>query len=99
MMTGVGQVLGRAVLGLALLVLVASGASADEGGGAPVAGGLRDGGPRLGSLYGAPGFRGYSGFGSVNGGDRLSRYGRPLSPFPCPYPTLYVVPTGGAGSR
>jgi hypothetical protein len=98
-MTEVGRVLGGAVLGLALGALVAGGASADEGGGARGAGGFRDGGLRLGSFYGAPGFSGYSGFGSVNGGDRLSRYGRPLSPFPCPYPTLYVVPTGGAGSR
>jgi hypothetical protein len=97
-MTVVGRMMGGAVLWLAM---VAGGgtAFADGNGGVRGGGGLRDGGAHVGSLYGAADVRDYGGFGSAAGADRLGHYGRPLSPFPCPYPMLFVVPNGGSGPR
>jgi hypothetical protein len=97
-MTIVGRMLAGTVLGLAM-VTGAGTAFADGNGSVRGGGGSRDGGAQVGSLYGAADVRDYGGFGSATGAGRLAHYGRPLSPFPCPYPTLFVVPNGGAGPR
>jgi hypothetical protein len=99
-MTVTGRMLGAVVFGLALGAMLggAEPALASGDGGMHGGGSFRDGGSQVGGFYGRPDFKEYS-FGSGTVLGRLSHYGRPVSPFPCPYPTLYVVPNGSAGSR
>jgi hypothetical protein len=97
-MTDLRRILGVVTLGLAL-VTAAGPAMADEGNDGRGDGGFRDGGVNLGGFYRGPDSRAHSGAGSNYGLGRQSTYGRPVSPFPCPYPSLYIVPSGGWEAR
>lgn len=97
-MTIVRRILGVVALGLAL-VAAARPVMAEDGNDGRGGGGFRDGGVNLGGFYRGPDSRAYSGAGSNYGLGRQGAYGRPVSPFPSPYPSLYVVPSGGWGAR
>jgi hypothetical protein len=98
-MTDVGRQIGRVVLGFLVLASATGPALANSAGGAHGAGGHDDSGVDFGGFYSGADTRARRSAGAGSGLARVSRYGGPLSPFPCPYPSLFVADDESATSR